>query len=118
LIAVANHSVLIAVSCAFLFPVVYMFFTAVQSDDQVLTGRLWPHPFEWSNFSTVFRDINVPRYLWNTFLYAGLSTVGVVNIPSTFRHMLNQRPRISTQFGHGFSQATSKAATDLRGLDP
>jgi ABC-type glycerol-3-phosphate transport system permease component len=39
---VANHCVLIAVSCAFLFPVVYMFFTALQSNDQALTGSLWP----------------------------------------------------------------------------
>src|SRR4029079_10126600 len=69
---------LIAVSCAFLFPVVYMFFTALQSDNQALTGSLWPNPFMWSNFSTVFHDINVAQYAWNTFLYAGLSTVGVV----------------------------------------
>ena len=46
---VANHCVLIAVSCAFLFPVVYMFFTALQSDDQaltavlLLTSRRWVH---------------------------------------------------------------------------
>ena len=55
-----------------------MFFTALQSDDQALTGSLWPNPFVWSNFTTVFHDINVGRYAWNTFLYAGLSTVGVV----------------------------------------
>jgi multiple sugar transport system permease protein len=76
--AVANHAVLIGVSAAFLFPVVYMFFTALQSDEQALTGSLWPDPFVWSNFRTVFHDIDVFRYLWNTFLYASLSTVGVV----------------------------------------
>ena len=95
LLAVANHSVLIGVSALFMFPIIYMFFTAVQSvdqaltgsiwphpavqsNDQALTGSIWPHPFVWSNFKTVFDEINVWRYLWNTFLYAGLSTVGVV----------------------------------------
>jgi multiple sugar transport system permease protein len=78
LLAVANHAVLLGVSAAFLFPVVYMFFTALQSNAQALTGSVWPHPFVWENFRTVFHDIDVPRYLWNTFLYAGLSTVGVV----------------------------------------
>jgi multiple sugar transport system permease protein len=78
LLAVANHAVLLGVSAAFLFPVVYMFFTAVQSNSQALTGSVWPRPFEWSNFATVFRDIDVLRYLWNTTLYAGLTTVGVV----------------------------------------
>jgi multiple sugar transport system permease protein len=32
----------------------------------------------WSNFKTVFDQIDLARYTWNTFLYAGLSTVGVV----------------------------------------
>ena len=78
LLAVANHSVLIGVSALFAFPVVYMFFTALQSNQQELTGSIWPHPFVWSNFKTVFDEVTVRRYLWNTFLYAGLSTVGVV----------------------------------------
>src|SRR5262249_24613747 len=78
LMAVANHAVLLGVSALFAFPVIYMFFTAVQSNDQALTGSLWPNPFVWSNFRTVFHEVNVWRYLWNTFLYAGLSTVGVV----------------------------------------
>jgi multiple sugar transport system permease protein len=37
-----------------------------------------PHPVQLSNFSDVFSNINFARYTWNTFLYAGLSTVGVV----------------------------------------
>jgi multiple sugar transport system permease protein len=78
LMAVANHAVLIGVSAAFLFPVVYMFLTALQSDSQALTGKIWPDPFVWSNFSKVFHAIDVKLYLQNTFIYAGLSTVGVV----------------------------------------
>src|SRR5436190_10102456 len=67
LMAVANHSLLLGVSALFMFPVVWMFFTALQSNDQALTGSLWPHPFVWSNFKTVFDDIDVFQYTWNTF---------------------------------------------------
>ena len=76
--SVANHSVLIAVSLAFALPVVFMVLTAVMTDQQALTARLVPHPVQLSNFSDVFSNINFARYTWNTFLYAGLSTVGVV----------------------------------------
>jgi multiple sugar transport system permease protein len=78
LLAVANHAGLIAVSLAFVLPVVFMASTAVMTDHQALTSRLVPQPFVWSNFKTVFHDIDIPRYTWNTFLYAGLTTVGVV----------------------------------------
>ena len=76
--SVANHAVLIAVSLAFALPVVFMVLTAVMTDQQALTAKLVPHPVQLSNFSDVFSNINFARYTWNTFLYAGLSTVGVV----------------------------------------
>jgi multiple sugar transport system permease protein len=78
LMAVANHSLLIAVSLAFLLPVLFMFLTALMTDQQTLSPKLIPSPFVWHNFVTVFHEIDVFRYTWNTFLYAGLSTVGVV----------------------------------------
>jgi multiple sugar transport system permease protein len=78
LLGVANHAVLIAVSLAFVMPIIFMFLTALMTDDQALSARLIPSPFVWSNFKTVFDEIDVWRYTWNTFLYAGLSTVGVV----------------------------------------
>jgi multiple sugar transport system permease protein len=78
LLAVANHSVLIAVSLAFVLPVLFMFLTALMTDKQTLSPQLIPSPFVWKNFVTVFHDVDVFKYTWNTFLYAGLSTVGVV----------------------------------------
>ena len=74
----ANHSVLIAVSAIFMVPIIFMILTALMTDRQALTPSLWPHPFMWKNFVTVFRQIPLARYTWNTFLYAGLSTVGVI----------------------------------------
>jgi multiple sugar transport system permease protein len=78
LIAVANHALLIAVSLAFALPVIFMLLTAVMTDQQALTARLVPSPIRLSNFTSVFHQIDLVRYTWNTFLYAGLSTVGVV----------------------------------------
>jgi multiple sugar transport system permease protein len=78
LLAIANHAVLIAVSLAFTLPVLFMLLTAVMTDQQALSASLIPHPFVWSNFINVFNSIDLPRYTWNSFLYAGLSTVGVV----------------------------------------
>jgi multiple sugar transport system permease protein len=76
--SVANHAGLIAVSLAFALPVVFMVLTAVMTDQQALSARLVPDPVRLSNFREVFSDIDLARYTWNTFLYAGLSTVGVV----------------------------------------
>jgi multiple sugar transport system permease protein len=78
LLAVADHAVLIAVSLAFVLPVFFMLLTALMSDKQALSASLIPHPFVWSNFKDVFTSIDLPRYTWNSFLYAGLATVGVV----------------------------------------
>ena len=54
LLAVANHSLLIAASIAFLAPFVFIALTALMTNDQALSARLWPHPFAWHNFIDVF----------------------------------------------------------------
>jgi multiple sugar transport system permease protein len=72
---IAVHSLAIAAALFFLLPFVFVFLTAVMSDDQALTRDLWPHTWEWGNFATVW---NTPGFLtwWrNTLLYAGLGTV-------------------------------------------
>jgi len=76
--AIANHSLLIAFSLAFLAPFVFMLLTSLMTDTQALSPKLWPHPFVWSNFVTVFKQVDLARYTWNSFLYSGLSTIGVV----------------------------------------
>jgi multiple sugar transport system permease protein len=78
LAAIAEHAILIALSLCFLLPVVMMLLTALMTDEQALSPKLIPDPFVWSNFKTVFHQIPLLRYTWNTTLYAGLSTLGVV----------------------------------------
>jgi multiple sugar transport system permease protein len=78
LVAVANHSVLIAVSIAFLAPIVFIALTALMSDAQTLSPRLWPHPFAWHNFADVFTTAPMWRWTLNTLEYSVLATLGVV----------------------------------------
>jgi multiple sugar transport system permease protein len=78
LVAVADHSLLIAAAIAFLAPFVFMVLTALMTSDQALSSKIWPHPFHWSNVSEVFDRAPLWRYTLNTMLYAGLSTIGVL----------------------------------------
>jgi multiple sugar transport system permease protein len=78
LLAIANHSVAIALSIAFLLPFVFIIATALMTNQQALSPDVWPHPFVWSNFRTVFHAFPFVRYTLNTVTYAGLATLGVL----------------------------------------
>jgi multiple sugar transport system permease protein len=78
LLAVADHSLLIAAAIMFLAPIVFITLTALMTNDQALSPRLWPHPFQWSNFVDVFHTAPIWRYVLNTMFYAGLATIGVL----------------------------------------
>jgi multiple sugar transport system permease protein len=75
---IAEHSILLALAIGFLSPFVFMVLTALMTNDQALSTKLWPEPFRWSNLSDVFDKAPLWRYTANTMLYAGLSTVGVL----------------------------------------
>jgi multiple sugar transport system permease protein len=78
LVAVANHSVLIAVAIAFLAPLAFIALTALMTSHQALSSALWPRPFAWHNFVDVFTKAPFWRWILNTFEYSVLSTLGVV----------------------------------------
>ena len=78
LIAVADHSILIALAAAFLLPVVFITLTSLMTNDQALSPRLWPEPFQWRNFVDVFRDAPLWRWALNSFVYASLATLGLL----------------------------------------
>jgi multiple sugar transport system permease protein len=78
LIAVADHSLLIAAAIAFLAPFAFMVLTALMTADQTLSSKIWPQPFHWSNVTEVFHRAPLWHYTLNTMLYAGLSTIGVL----------------------------------------
>jgi multiple sugar transport system permease protein len=75
LLAVANHSLLIAATIIFLAPFVFIVLTALMTNAQALSPDLWPHPFRWQNFIDVFHKIPLWRYALNSVLYSGLATL-------------------------------------------
>jgi multiple sugar transport system permease protein len=78
LIAVANHSLLIALAAAFLLPVVFIVLTSLMTNDQALSPKLWPEPFQWSNYADVFSGSPLWRWALNSFIYASLATLGLL----------------------------------------
>jgi multiple sugar transport system permease protein len=78
LIAVADHSILIVLSIMFLAPFVFMVLTALMTNQQTLTTKLWPNPFDFGNITQVFRAAPMFSYALNTFEYASLATLGLV----------------------------------------
>ncbi|MFE7120216.1 carbohydrate ABC transporter permease [Streptomyces sp. NPDC057654] len=75
---IAVHSVAIAAALFFVLPFVFVFLTSVMSDSQAMSGDLWPHEWNWSNYADV---INTPGFLdwWkNSLMYAGLGTLFTV----------------------------------------
>jgi multiple sugar transport system permease protein len=75
LLAVANHSFLIAATVIFLAPFLFIVLTAFMTNEQALSPDLWPHPFHWHNFIDVFQKIPLWRYALNSLFYGGLATV-------------------------------------------
>jgi len=78
LIAVADHCLLIAFAAAFLLPVVFIALTSLMTDDQALSPKLWPEPFQWSNYTEVFSSSPLWRWALNSFIYASLATIGLL----------------------------------------
>jgi multiple sugar transport system permease protein len=86
LLAIAEHSLLIALAIAFLAPFAFILLTSLMSDHQALSTDLWPHPFEPQNFVRVFEEEPVARYALNSFMYASLATIGMLvsSIPAAY----------------------------------
>jgi multiple sugar transport system permease protein len=78
LIAVANHSILIALAIGFLLPFAFITLTALMTTNQALGSQLWPHPFRLHNFIDVFTKAPLWRWTFNTLLYSVLATIGVI----------------------------------------
>jgi len=62
----------------FLAPFVFITLTSLMTDQQALSPQIWPHPFHPSNFADVFDTAPILRYFGNSFLYAGLATLGLI----------------------------------------
>ena len=94
------HSVAVAAALFFVLPFVFVFLTSVMSDDQALSGDLWPHDWHWANYATVFGHPGFLDWWNNSLLYAGLGTAV---------HRLLVRSRSPTRSPSSASAAANRA---------
>jgi multiple sugar transport system permease protein len=78
LVAIADHSLLIALAVIFLLPVVFILLTSLMTNEQALSSQLWPDPFQWSNYTEVFNSAPLLRWALNSFIYSSLATLGLL----------------------------------------
>ncbi|GAA1895545.1 carbohydrate ABC transporter permease [Streptantibioticus ferralitis] len=71
---IAVHALGVAAALFFVLPFVFVLFTSLMSDNQALTRALWPHPFVWHNYVTVFRTPGFLTWWKNSLIYAGAGT--------------------------------------------
>jgi multiple sugar transport system permease protein len=76
--SVADHTLLILFAAMFMLPMLFIFFTSLMTDQQSLSSVIWPRPFVWSNYVTIFKEVPLLAYTWNTTQIAVLSTIGTV----------------------------------------
>jgi multiple sugar transport system permease protein len=76
--AVGQHAVLISLSAVFLLPLFLVTVISLMNHGQAETRSLWPHPFVWHNYLTVFTAVPFLKWTLNTMFVASLSTLGTV----------------------------------------
>ncbi|MFD9703413.1 carbohydrate ABC transporter permease [Lentzea sp. NPDC059081] len=83
---VATHAIGLALGLMFATPVVFVFLTAVMSDNQAFTSDLWPREWHWENFVEVFDKAPLFQYLVNSLTYSLLATFGMLisSIPAAY----------------------------------
>jgi len=77
--SLSKHAVLIVLSAMFALPLAWMVGTSFKTAQQALQLPVvwWPRPFLWSNYPDLFAALPYFRFFLNTFLYAGITIVGV-----------------------------------------
>ena len=83
---IAEHTALVALAVLFIAPVVFVVLTSLMSSDQTLTASLWPKPFEWSNYLTVFQTVPLLQWFGNSAMYAVLATAFMLvsSVPAAY----------------------------------
>jgi multiple sugar transport system permease protein len=83
---IAEHAVLVVLAILFIAPIVFVLLTSLMSSDQTLTASLWPQPFEWSNYATVFTTVPLLQWFGNSALYAILATAFMLvsSVPAAY----------------------------------
>ncbi|MFM7687751.1 MAG: carbohydrate ABC transporter permease [Actinomycetota bacterium] len=78
LMALARHSVLVALALMFALPMLFMVLQSLMPITESKTSALWPSAFEWSNYGSVFDRVPLARYFVNTLEVCLVATIGTV----------------------------------------
>jgi multiple sugar transport system permease protein len=83
---IAVHSLALAMGLMFTVPLLFVFLTAVMSDQQALTSNMWPTEWHFENFALVFEKAPMLTYLGNSLMYSVLATTGMLlsSIPAAY----------------------------------
>jgi multiple sugar transport system permease protein len=83
---VFRHCVAIAIGVCALAPVAFIVLTSFMSSHQTLTSNFWPTSWHPENYTAVFAELDMGRYLWNTVLYALLATAFMLlsSVPAAY----------------------------------
>jgi multiple sugar transport system permease protein len=83
---IAEHAVLLALAVLFVAPIVFVLLTSLMSSQQTLTASLWPQPFRWDNYVTVFTTVPLLQWFGNSALYAILATAFMLvsSVPAAY----------------------------------
>ncbi|AEW94137.1 MULTISPECIES: carbohydrate ABC transporter permease [Streptomycetaceae] len=71
----AVHALGVAAALFFVLPFVFVLLTSLMSDNQALTRSLWPHPFVWHNYVSVFSTPGFLTWWRNSLVYAVCGTL-------------------------------------------
>jgi multiple sugar transport system permease protein len=83
---IAVHALGIAAALFFVLPFVFVLLTSLMSDNQTLTRSLWPHPFVWHNYVTVFHTAGFLTWWKNSLIYScgGTALTVVSSVPVAY----------------------------------
>lgn len=79
---VVKHSFLLAVSFTCIFPLLWMFLTALKSQQEIVKMKLMPEQFHWENFYKAWTKANFGIYFFNSMIYTVVVVIAIVLISS------------------------------------
>jgi arabinogalactan oligomer/maltooligosaccharide transport system permease protein len=111
-----THALLITVSLAFVFPVYQILKVSFQSSGALLSSEfhILPQPLTFENYSKVFGDSRFARSMFNSFVYAGGTTLASLVVAVTAAYAYSRmrfRGRKTTLWGMILLQAFPGIAT-------
>lgn len=84
--SVLQHAILIAASIVALFPLWFMLWTAVRTNDDYFRSPLgWPRGIQWDNFARAF-DENIGRWVLNSAIVTtgAVALVTLISVPAAY----------------------------------